>query len=102
MATYDLTLNALLDGMPAAGIRAAPTDDISDNLIKAKGDWKKIKAELDVVITSAEVTEELKATLFHDLNVAMYDMEKLEHMYVAFSKHSFKSDDTSDEGALLD
>ncbi|MEM7470789.1 MAG: hypothetical protein AAF340_05500 [Pseudomonadota bacterium] len=50
----------LLDGMPAAGIRAAPTDEIADRLVKAVKDWAIIKEELNLVFASSSVTDEVK------------------------------------------
>lgn len=100
MQTYELTLNALLNGMPAVGILAAPNDDIKAALTKATTDWVDIKAELNIVMADDDVTDAIKAKLFHDLNVAMYDMEHIEHLYVTYSKHNY--DTPALEEALLD
>ena len=87
MSTYELTLDALLNGMPAVGLEAAPTPSIKEALQEATAAWKKTKAELTAVVADEGVNEELKGMLFHDLNLAMRDMQKIEHLYVLMSKH---------------
>ncbi len=103
MQIYDLTLGALLNGMPAAGIQPAPTPEIASRLEKATQDWKVIESELEFVLANEVVPKEMKETLYHDLNVAMYDMEKIEHMYVVFAKHITDDDDVDGaKNALID
>ncbi|MCY4178988.1 MAG: type IV pili methyl-accepting chemotaxis transducer N-terminal domain-containing protein, partial [Litoreibacter sp.] len=102
METYELTLRALLDGAPAVGLRAAPTDEIRVALISSVADWTGIKESLNVVLASADVPDATKSDLFASLNAAMHNMNKIEHKYVVFSKRSLDTDDSSAEGALLD
>jgi hypothetical protein len=92
MNTYEATLDALLNGMPALGLQAAPTPQIRDALLEASTHWKKTKSELQVVLSGDGVTEEIKSELFHDLNLAMRDMQTIEHLYVKFSKHGIEGE----------
>lgn len=89
MQTYDLTLTALHDGMPAVGIIAAPTPEIEAALDGARESWKRIKQELEDLIAADHFTDESKKVLYNDLNAAMYEMEDIEHLYVAHSKHKY-------------
>lgn len=89
MQTYDLTLTALHDGMPAVGLLPAPTPEIDAALLSARDNWSVIKAELEQLMASDTVSDESKVLLYTHLNEAMYEMEKIEHMYVAHSKHKY-------------
>jgi hypothetical protein len=89
MQTYDLTLTALHDGMPAVGLLAAPTPEIGAALTKARSDWSVIKGKLDALIAAETFEDERKAELYSFLNIAMYDMEKIEKLYVTHSKHDY-------------
>ncbi|MEM7470790.1 MAG: type IV pili methyl-accepting chemotaxis transducer N-terminal domain-containing protein [Pseudomonadota bacterium] len=97
MGLYDATLNALINGMPAMGILAAPTPEISDELKNASIAWKKIEGELKVVLASAEIDDGMKSTLFSELNDAMRHMLKIEQLYVVYAKHKYI--DTTDPDA---
>ena len=95
MQMYGLTLNAMLNGMPAVGLRAAPTDEIAAALSDANAAWAKIEAELNMVMAGAEVPQEVKLSLYQDLNLAMSEMTQIENLYVAYSKHSFEKGNAS-------
>ncbi|MFK7754405.1 MAG: type IV pili methyl-accepting chemotaxis transducer N-terminal domain-containing protein [Sedimentitalea sp.] len=87
MGLYELTLNALLDGMPAVGLLAAPNPEIKAHLEQAIVHWTPIKTNLETVKSAGDVSPELKAELFAQLTDEMYHMEALEKMYVKYSKH---------------
>lgn len=89
MQTYDLTLTALHDGMPAVGLLPAPTPEIDAALLHARESWTVIKGELQDLMASDVVSDESKILLYTHLNEAMYEMEEIEHMYVTYSKHKY-------------
>lgn len=91
MQNYDLILAALMDGMPSAGIKAAPTDEIYAALSHARDVWGKTQDELNQVLAGGEISEELKTALYTDLNTAMYEMIHIEHLYVAYAKHDYSA-----------
>ncbi|MEM6594361.1 MAG: type IV pili methyl-accepting chemotaxis transducer N-terminal domain-containing protein [Pseudomonadota bacterium] len=94
MEFYDATLTALINGMPAMGILAAPTPEISTALREASQDWGKTKTELKMVLEQTEVDNSLKADLFHDLNLAMRQMQTIEKLYAKHAKHRYVLDST--------
>ncbi|WP_428547285.1 type IV pili methyl-accepting chemotaxis transducer N-terminal domain-containing protein [Profundibacter sp.] len=49
VSMFELTLGALRDGMPAAGVKAPPTGEIHDSLVAATDDWNEAKSLLDGV-----------------------------------------------------
>ena len=87
MQTYDLTTMALLDGMPAAGIKAAPTPEIRAALERAQASWRVIQGELNALLEKRDLGMDEKTQLYADLTDAMYEMEDIETLYVRFSKH---------------
>ncbi len=89
MQTYDLTLTALYDGMPAVGLLPPPTPEIDAALVSARESWSVIKDELEQLMASDTVSDESKTMLYTHLNDAMYEMEEIEHMYVTYSKHKY-------------
>lgn len=89
MQTYDLTLTALHDGMPAVGLLPAPTPEIDAALVNARKSWNVIKDELEQLMAEDAVSDESKTLLYTHLNDAMYEMEEIEHLYVAYSKHKY-------------
>ncbi len=87
MQIYGLTLRALLDGMPAAGIRPAPTDEIRVALTQATKSWVEIEGVLNEVIEKQDVSDDVKLKIYDDLNEAMESMAKIKHLYIQNSKH---------------
>jgi len=84
---FDATLMAMLNGLPALGIHAAPTPEIEQALLQANSSWASTKTDLETVLSGETVTQSLKENLFHNLNLAMSEMTHIEHLYVEFSKH---------------
>ena len=91
MNTYELTLGALLNGMPTAGLNEAPTPEIKASLTEATETWGTIKSHLQDVMTSVtDTSDEIRSTLYAELTKEMYRMEALEKKYVEFSKHQYE------------
>lgn len=86
---YDATLNALLNGMPAVGIKAAPTPEIRAALTAEAERWQIVKATMLTVRDYAEISDETKAKAFHQLNEAMHSAKKIADLYVTYSHHEY-------------
>ncbi|MFQ6549519.1 type IV pili methyl-accepting chemotaxis transducer N-terminal domain-containing protein [Aestuariibius sp. 2305UL40-4] len=87
MGLFDTSLNALDQGMPAAGIIPPPTEEIAAGLTALLEDWAGIKAVLEEVAAGAQLDGAGKAALFGDLNTALRDMNAVVGLYTSFAKH---------------
>ncbi|MCY4335527.1 MAG: type IV pili methyl-accepting chemotaxis transducer N-terminal domain-containing protein [Litoreibacter sp.] len=86
MSIYENSLNALLNGMPAAGILAAPTPQIQEDLHILLDRWAIIKANLVKLIDGETLDMDQKYEIFHDLNLELDDLEHLIHDYKEFTE----------------
>ncbi|MCY4335154.1 MAG: type IV pili methyl-accepting chemotaxis transducer N-terminal domain-containing protein [Litoreibacter sp.] len=103
MGLYEATLSALINGMPAMGILAAPTPEISNGLSQASAAWGQVKSDLNLVLAGGEVDAALKERLFLELNAATRQMREVETLYVAYAKHKYlNKSDSSGTQALTD
>ncbi len=84
--TFEVSLTALREGMPAAGIQASTNPDIVAGLDVVLGHWVKLKPHFDTVIASRELDPETRAQVFEELNVLLVDMNKVVGMYAQVSK----------------
>lgn len=82
---YEISLNALLNGMPEAGLMAAPNDEIAGVLGELIADWAEIRPVVDGIVTGATTEEDL-SNLFQHMADEMHKLEDLTHQYVAYSK----------------
>ena len=86
MNMFETSLNALVYGMDAAGIKPAPTDEILAGLEKVQADWAEVR---DYVVTVAEggtIDQDARAMIFTGLNKTMADMNAVVGMYSENSK----------------
>jgi hypothetical protein len=51
VSTFEVTLTALIDGMPEAGVQPAPTPEIRGKLEKILADWQIARAPFDTVLS---------------------------------------------------
>ncbi|MGL4235213.1 type IV pili methyl-accepting chemotaxis transducer N-terminal domain-containing protein [Tabrizicola sp.] len=58
MGLYETSLNALLNGMPEAGIEPPPNDELREKLAAAAADWGQTKALLQAVIGEGQASKE--------------------------------------------
>lgn len=83
---FEVSLNALLNGMPDAGISPAPTEEIRVQLTTVESDWNAIKPHLDVVLAGGKLDDAARADVFLGLNKAMVDMNVAVGMFADSSK----------------
>jgi hypothetical protein len=88
VSIYEVSLNALLNGMPEVGLKPAPTEEIATGLTQLMADWTEVRPTVDMVMAGSIERDALSA-LFHHMADEMHKLEELSHKYVAFSKHEY-------------
>lgn len=83
---FEVSLNALLNGMPDAGISPAPTEEIRVQLTTVESDWNAIKPHFDVVLAGGKLDDAARADVFLGLNKTMVDMNVAVGMFADSSK----------------
>ncbi|MFQ6549518.1 type IV pili methyl-accepting chemotaxis transducer N-terminal domain-containing protein [Aestuariibius sp. 2305UL40-4] len=86
---FDVSQNALLFGMEQAGIKAAPTPEIETELTKVAGEWAPMKVHLDVLTDGGDIDNEARGELLRGLDVVMFHMNEIVHLYTEYSKHKY-------------
>lgn len=86
MMVYENTMFALRDGMPAAGIEAAPTKEITAGLTEAVDLWAEVKPILTKVAAGETITPEEHVAKMKMLDGNMYKMLEVSSLYVDFTK----------------
>jgi len=81
MGMFENSLLALRNGMPAAGIMAAPTPEIEADLEDLLGRWAVLKGNLDALLAGEDLSYDQKYEIFHDFNVELDALEHLVHDY---------------------
>ncbi len=88
VSLYELSLNALLNGMPQVGLKPAPTEEIAERLRLVQQDWAETRPVVDAILSGAQDTDALEY-LFQHMAEEMHKLEEITHMYVVFSKHEY-------------
>lgn len=86
MQMFELSLLALRDGMPSAGINAAPTDEIATGLSALWTDWTAIKPGLQQAVEGVMLDGEARAEMLGKLNTALKDMNTVVGLYTVYAK----------------
>ncbi len=86
MVVYENTLFALRDGLPAAGIAAAPTKEIKAGLTEAAEQWMAVKPILQQIADGADVGPEVHTDKLHKLDDMMNKMLEVSNLYVDHTK----------------
>lgn len=84
MVIYENSIRALRDGLPAAGVMAAPNDAIRKDLDIILERWYVIKGNLDKLLAGEELNMDQKYEIFHDFNLELDELEHLIHDYKDF------------------
>ena len=83
---FEVSLSALLNGMPEAGIGPAPTEEIEAQLTAVLNDWNAVKPHIDVVLAGGALDDAVRAEVFGGLNKTMGDMNVAVGMFAEESK----------------
>jgi hypothetical protein len=86
MQMFEVSLMALRNGMPEAGIKAPPNAEISEGLDVVISNWGDVKPSLDAELAGADLSAELTAQRFITLNTTMGNMNKVVGMYTQATK----------------
>ncbi|SHG67623.1 type IV pili methyl-accepting chemotaxis transducer N-terminal domain-containing protein [Marivita hallyeonensis] len=86
---FETSLNALLHGMPEAGLKAAPTPEIIDGLSGVISDWAETRTLVDTLLASGALAGDEQTALFNRMNDKMYQLKKITHDYALYSKHKY-------------
>lgn len=86
IATFDVSLMALRDGMPSAGIKASTNAEIVAGLDLVAQHWVKLQPHFEAVKATGSLDPELRASVFEQLNVLLVDMNKVVGMYAKVGK----------------
>ncbi len=83
---FEVSLMALRNGMADVGIKAPPSEQISDGLDVVIADWTEIKTVVDRVLTGQAIDEEMRSIMFNGSLVMTRDMNIVVGMYSEASK----------------
>lgn len=84
---YEISLDALLNGMPELGIQPAPTAEIADALIRVQSDWKTVRPIMDRLVEGEAVDRDTQVFLFKHMVEEMVRLEDISHAFVEFSRY---------------
>jgi hypothetical protein len=80
---FDATLNGLIDGMPEAGLIAAPTPEIKAALVALRDYWQPVKPVVDGLVGGGTLDAAGLGKLLVDVNKILKDMNAIVGMYAA-------------------
>ena len=86
MQMFEVSLMALRNGLPEAGIKAAPNAEIEGGLDVVIADWNKVKPTLETLIGGTDISAEEEATKFVSLNTMLFNMNQVVGMYTEATK----------------
>lgn len=86
ISMFEMTLGALRDGMPAAGVKAPPTEEIHSSLVAATEHWTGTKSLLDGVTGKGSIGSEKQDQLFDLLTQGLKEMNAITGLYTEYSK----------------
>ena len=86
MKMFETSLLALRDGLSAAGIKPAPTEDIQAGLDDIYGDWMALKPRLESAASGASADPAVREEVFADLNAMLKEMNAVVGLYTIYGK----------------
>ncbi len=88
VSMFNMTLMALKNGMPEAGLMAAPTDQIKEQLESSIKGWEGISATTSQVTGEGSIDSKAMTDLFWSLDAARKAMNKITGLYADFAKQN--------------
>jgi len=88
MGTFNQSLTGLRHGLPALGLKPAPTQEIADKLDRVIDAWGETRGLLDTLLAGKIFSEDARADLFARMNTKSKQLEDLARAYVALAKQS--------------
>jgi hypothetical protein len=83
---FDASLNALRNGLDAAGVISPPTPEIKAALEAVTADWENVKAEIATVVEAGSVDAAVSLELFKKLDAIYATFKDVTSQYVKASK----------------
>jgi Type IV pili methyl-accepting chemotaxis transducer N-term len=87
ISNFDATLNGLIDGMPEAGLMAAPTPEIKSALVALRDYWQPIKPVLDGLIGGGTLDSAGLGELLVEMDKILADMDAIVRLYTEAAGH---------------
>ncbi|KIT16361.1 type IV pili methyl-accepting chemotaxis transducer N-terminal domain-containing protein [Jannaschia aquimarina] len=87
--TYETSMYALRNGLPEAGIKAPPTEEIAAGLDEVVAGWVAMKPLLDIVKDGGTLSVDQREAIFHGMNAQTGMMNTLVGKYVEASKFDY-------------
>ena len=87
MDLFDVSLKALRDGLPEAGVSPAPTPKIRAKLDGIWSEWQEIRTVLDQVPSGEELASEVKTRLYLQMNNALIETNDVVSLYTKHAKY---------------
>lgn len=91
MSIFENSLTALRYGLPAAGIKEAPTETIRKDLDSLLGRWSIIRGNLDKLLAGETLNMDQKYEIFHDFNIELDELEHLIGDYKSYVERNHSS-----------
>ena len=88
MVIFENSLTALLNGLPDAGIEAAPTPAIEKDLVSILDRWQIIRGNLDLLLAGEELDYDQKYEIFHDFNIELEEIHHLVQDYKDYTQRA--------------
>ena len=83
---FDLSMTALRDGFPAAGVITPPSDEISSKVSAVYDDWQAVKADVNAVNAMGAIDAAKAGELFQKMDGIYQQLEAIAELYIAASK----------------
>jgi len=87
MQMFEVSLEALRNGMPDAGIRRPHSPAIAAGLDGVHAEWSGVKPALQAILSGMEVDDNIEVGKFNALNTTMKKMNEVVGMYTKATKH---------------
>jgi len=88
MDFFQISIDALLHGMPSAGINPAPTPEIAAKLVKIQSNWDHIVYDIDTLVAAdhSTVDRDLAIEAYDLLLAKMDQVDEVVHLLILASK----------------
>lgn len=86
MQTFEISLQALRNGLESAGIRPAPTAEIMYGLDEIWEKWQSLKPSLQKAVSGETADVTLRGEIFKELNTVLVQMNAVVGMYTIHGK----------------
>lgn len=90
MGLFEVSLDALIAGMPSVGLPPAPTPEIEAGIQAVLVDWSETRPLVDQLFEVGALGSDEQIALLRRMNDKIYRLEGITHDYALFSRHTHK------------